>query len=188
MLSKSQFHYWATGSTIAAWLLFWSPQFIQLQDAQYLQWTAIGGALLICGIYRRRHRNLIFVSLIFYIPIFHLGQHPVRLLEPRFVALNLGSDGYSQVYKIGSVNSEVIEPSREDDHYRDMRYFAYWQTARVAGFKPNKRDIPESKNASFASCLPYAAFERALGVLPYWVAISVLFGGYLALPKTRGYQ
>ena len=186
MNARSHFHYWATASAIAAWLLFWSPQFIQLQKAQYLQWTAIGGTLLICAFIYRRYQNIFIVALIFYIPIFHLAQHPVRWLEPHFVALNLGNDRYSQVYKIGSDDSKAIEPTRENDYYRDLRYFAFWQTAIIAGFKPNKRDIPESNGVSFASCLAYAAFEKAIGVFPYWAGISALFGIYLFFHKKRG--
>lgn len=129
--------------------------------------------------------TLVHMAFIICIPVYFLVQHPVQFMEPRYVALSLGNDKQSRVYPIGSVESENIEPAREDDWFRELHYFAYWQTAKVAGFEPSRKDIPEAKNFPIVAVLIVAAFERAVGIFPYWVLLSALLGIYFFFDAWR---
>lgn len=185
---------WLAGSVIAAWQLLSSPQLFWTLATPWFGLTCFLGtvACIMALIVFLRLRTddtetMVHMACIIYIPVYFMAQHPVQLMEPRYVALTLGGK-QSLVYPIGSKDSKYIEPHREDDGYRELHYYRFWQTARVLGFDPRRREIPESKGISFGGCLIVAIFERAVGMFPYWVLLSALIGIYFFFDARRGKQ
>lgn len=185
---------WFAGSVIAAWQLLSSPQFPWTPSAPLI-WLACGVGTVACmfasALLVRSEANnetLVFMAFIIYLPVYHMAQHPVQFMEPRYVAVSLGNDKQSRVYPIGSMESKNIEPTRKDDWYRELHYFTHWQTAKAAGFEPSRKEIPQAKDFPIVAVLFTAIFERAVGMFPYWVALSALLGIYFFINARRGQQ
>jgi hypothetical protein len=185
---------WFAGSVIAAWQLLSSPQFPWTPSAPLIL-LACGVGTVVCIFalpwlvrLEADSETLILMAFIIYLPVYHMAQHPVQFMEPRYVAVSLGNDKQSRVYPIGSMESKNIEPTRKDDWYRELHYFAYWQTAKVAGFEPSRKDIPQAKDFPIAAVLIAAAIERAVGIFPYWVLLTALLGIYFFFDARRAKQ
>lgn len=184
---------WLAGSVIAAWQLLSSPQFPWTPSAPLILLVCIVGTvfcILVLPVLVRLGTDteaLVHMACLIYIPVYFMAQHPVQLMDPRYVALTLGGK-QSLVYPIGSQDSKYIEPHREDDGYRELHYYRFWQTARVLGFDPRPSENRESKRFPFGDCLIVAVFERTVGMFPYWVALSALLGIYFFINSKRGQQ
>lgn len=101
-----------------------------------------------------------------------LSSASTEIFPKRYVGLYLG-EKRSQVYAIGAESSKRIEPEREDDEFRTLRYFAFWQTAKISGFKPCDEDIPEAKRIGIVAVLIGAIFEWISSILPAFVISSL---------------
>jgi hypothetical protein len=180
---------WVAGSIISAWQFLTLPRFHWTQYAVWFGLISIIGTIfcifLLDSLLRIRHEknnptktieSLGVMALVIYVPVYFLSQYPAQVMEPRYVALDLGKWKQSRVYRIGSEPSKIVEPPRKDDWYRKLHYFRFWQTAAVEGFTPSRRDIPEAKNASFVGNLIVAVIERAIGNFRSWILVSVGLG------------
>jgi hypothetical protein len=180
---------WIACSVIAAWQLIASPRFPWTENAVWFGILCFGGSV-VCIFWASsrlrigyeknsteyRIETLVMAAFILYVPVYHLAQHPVQVMEPRYVVLELGNDRMSRIYRIGSGPSEIVEPERKDDGYRELYCFTFWQTAKAEGFRPSARDIPHGKNFPMWLCVAIAFFERAVGNFTHWLLVSAGLG------------
>ena len=180
--------YWIAGSLIAAWQLLASPRFPWTQNAVWFGLACFVGTILCIGWASSRLRfgydeknnsrtdRLVMLALIVYAPVYFLAQHPMQVMEPRYVVLELGEWKQSRIYRMGSEPGDIIETQRKDDGYRKLYHFTFWQTAKAEGFQPSARDIPHGKNFPIWLCVVIALFERAVGNFTHWILITAGLG------------
>ena len=167
--------FWLCNTLIVGWVLFWAPEVTTTFSWMLWALGVVGGIAIAQFTYGRYStpESLPATAVCLCAFALILSSAPIEMLPKRYVGLYLG-EKRSQVYAIGSESSKRIEPDREDDGFRKLRYFAFWQTAKISGFKPCEEDIPEAKRISLVAVLIGAIFEWISSILPALV-ISSLF-------------
>ena len=165
--------FWLCNTLIVGWVLFWAPEVTTTFSWMLWALGVAGGTVIAHFIYRYSSPERLPVTAVcLCIFALILGSAPIEMLPKRYVGLHLG-EKRSQVYAIGSESSKRIEPDREDDEFRTLQYFTFWQTAKISGFKPCEEDIPEAKRISLVAVLIGAIFEWISSILPAFVISSL---------------
>lgn len=159
--------FWLCNTLIVGWVLFWAPEVTTTYSWMLWALCIVGGIAIAQFTYGRYStpESLPATAVCLCLFALILSSAPIEMLPKRYVGLYLG-EKRSQVYAIGSESSKRIEPDREDDGFRKLRYFAFWQTAKIAGFKPCKEDAPEAKRTGLVAVVIVAILAQVFAILP----------------------